>query len=365
MTSHNRLRIDGALCALALAVAIGCTPQATQAQPAAGGAAAPAASLEPWRDAPVVIVRSTRKSGPLELVTFEPTTLQVRARTPLALACERVHAGGERIACLHYEHTLPRGTVIEMHDWRLQPTQRGELPAGSLISRARVSSDGRLVAATVFVSGHSYASPGQFSTLTQIWNSRERRLALSLDKAALTHEGQRVTDTPQTQLNFWGVTFDPRDADRFYVTAAIRRRPWLAVGSLSRGTIRTLRPDVECPSMSPDGTRIAFKKLRPNGRTWDPAVLDLATGQETVLPAAKGVDDQIEWLDDDTLLYEATETRLGGAKTDLMLRRLRPADAREELWLADAASPGVHRKARAAGPLSPPASPAAAALPRR
>jgi hypothetical protein len=301
-------------------------------------------TLEPFRERSVVIVRSTETGGPLELVTFDATTRRVTGRMPIGLACERLHTGGAVIACLRYQLATRAALVqLDLHDWTLHLTQRNAVQAHSLISRLRVSIDGRFVGITVFVSGHSYAAPGQFSTLTQIWDAREGRLAASSETLQLMHQGQPVADTPQTRLNFWGVTFDPRDGDRFFVTVSIRGQPWLARGSISRGVVQTLRADVECPSISPDGTRIAFKMRRADGRHWDPAVLDLATGQEVVLPAAKGVDDQIEWLDNDALLYEATETRMGGAKTDLMLRRLGQPDVGEQLWLPDAASPAVHR----------------------
>lgn len=301
------------------------------------------ANLEPWRDRPAVIVRDTARGGPAELVTFDAATLRVTGRTPLALACERLHVGGGQIACLRYELARSGISRLDVHDWQLQATQRHPLQAHSLISRARVSGDGRLIGTTVFVSGHSYAVPGQFSTLTQIWDTREQRLLFALESLRLVHEGAVVPYTPQTQLNYWGVTFDPTDTDRFYVTVSIRGRPWLARGSIAGRSAETVRPDVECPSLSPDGQRIAFKKRRANGRHWDPAVLELASGRETVLPAEKGVDDQIEWLDNDTLLYEATETRMGGAKTDLVMRRWRGGSTAEQLWLADAASPAVHR----------------------
>ena len=65
-----------------------------------------------------------------------------------------------------------------------------------------------------------------------------------------------------------------------------------------------LHENVECPSISPDGTRIAYK--RRTGSASDPwrlTVLDLATMRETPLAETRSVDDQAEWLDDDRVLY--------------------------------------------------------------
>lgn len=56
----------------------------------------------------------------------------------------------------------------------------------------------------------------------------------------------------------------------------------------------------------PDGTRIAFKRVTSgSGPTvhWTPAVYDIATGAVTLLPETRSIDDQIEWLDDGTILY--------------------------------------------------------------
>jgi len=58
--------------------------------------------------------------------------------------------------------------------------------------------------------------------------------------------------------------------------------------------------------VSPDGSRVAFKVDVDQGRkvVWQIAVQDLATGERTLLEQGpRGVDDQVEWLDDDTLLY--------------------------------------------------------------
>lgn len=69
--------------------------------------------------------------------------------------------------------------------------------------------------------------------------------------------------------------------------------------------MRTVRDRVECPSLSPDGTKIAFKSAIDGdyAKGWRLSVLDLATNRVTRTTEARSVDDQAAWLDDDTLGY--------------------------------------------------------------
>ncbi|GAB3814653.1 TolB family protein [Micromonospora zhanjiangensis] len=95
--------------------------------------------------------------------------------------------------------------------------------------------------------------------------------------------------------------------------------------------------------MSPDGTRIAFKKHGdlPPGR-WRLAVYELATGRETLLAEPRSVDDQVEWLDDGRIVYGLP--RDGGPTATSDLWRV-PADGTggPELLVHDAWSPAVVR----------------------
>ena len=63
---------------------------------------------------------------------------------------------------------------------------------------------------------------------------------------------------------------------------------------------------VECPSLSPDGRRVAFKQ-RSGGvtgpMTWRLWVLDLETGERHPLAETRSVDDQAQWLDERQVLY--------------------------------------------------------------
>jgi len=121
-----------------------------------------------------------------------------------------------------------------------------------------------------------------------------------LEKFRVTRDGRAVTSQDR---NFWGVTF-AADSDRFYATMRTGGRTHLIEGSVSGRSARTLHENVECPSLSPDGTRVAYKKRVDDGSViWRLHVLDLRTMRDTALAEQRMVDDQAEWLDDDTVLY--------------------------------------------------------------
>src|SRR5262249_35103742 len=107
-----------------------------------------------------------------------------------------------------------------------------------------------------------------------------------------------------SDFNFWGVTF-ARDGNRFYATLGTGDTRYLVEGDIAARRMRVLRDGVECPSLSPDGTRLAFKKRIGTGEPafWRLTVLDLATMQESALAETRSVDDQAEWLNDRFLLY--------------------------------------------------------------
>jgi Tol biopolymer transport system component len=110
-------------------------------------------------------------------------------------------------------------------------------------------------------------------------------------------------------FNFWGVTFSPTDSNTFYATLRSGGQTYLVKGDVAARTMTVVHGGVECPSLSPDGTRIAFKKLGEGliGQ-WRLYVLDLATMTETPLAEERNIDDQPEWLDDDTVLYADGES---------------------------------------------------------
>ena len=201
--------------------------------------------------------------------------------------------------CLARERRSPGPTGAHPRA-RLRVRQHVKL--SGVPSRARISPDGRYGASTTFVSGHSYAKPGKFSTQTTLF---DMRAAADRGPRALrvTNDGRRI-DAPD--VNFWGVTF-ARDADRFYATLATAADA-PGRGQRERRSGRVIHDNVECPSLSPDGKRIGYKKLvGKNPAVWRFHVLDLATGRETPLAEERPIDDQLEWLDDDNVLYRNGE----------------------------------------------------------
>jgi hypothetical protein len=201
-------------------------------------------------------------------------------------------------------------------------------------SRARVSPSGHFAAWTVFVGGESYGA-AFFSTRTSIVDLRTGRLVPTLEDFTITLNGQKYYNKDD---NFWGVTF-AADDDTFYATLGTGGKTYLVKGSVSGRTVTSVGvQNLECPSLSPDGTRIAFKKRVLAGASlWHEYVLDLRTLRETPLAEHRSVDDQAVWIDNDTVAYALPKE--GDTKsTDLWSV---PADGSgaAHLLIPDASSP--------------------------
>jgi hypothetical protein len=242
--------------------------------------------------------------------------------------CERVDLAGDRGLCLGTAG--PAGFKAKILDAGLQEV--GSVRLAGVPSRTRISPDGRYGGVTSFVTGHSYADVGQFSTAATIIDLERGKKLADLEKDfTITVDGKKATARDR---NFWGITFS-RDGDTFYATMATGGKTYLIKASLSARTGSAIHENVECPALSPDETRIGYKKaVGHDPPVWRFHVLDLATGKETPLTELEPLDDQIEWLDDDHVLYR------NGESTWTM-----PADgsAKPERWLAGADSPAIVR----------------------
>jgi WD40 repeat protein len=284
---------------------------------------------------PHLVFRNTALGDGFSQVAMVPLAEPGGARAISTAKCDRVYARTSATLCLIIKRGI--ATTYEAQVLDAQGKAERTTPLPGLPSRARLSPDGSLLATTTFVFGDSYTNPGQFSTRTVVSKVAGGGTDFDLEQFAVVVDGKTVTAADK---NIWGVTF--ADDDTFYATAASGKKTWLVRGSLAQKRMVALREDVECPSLSPDGTRIAFKKHGnlPNGQ-WRLAVYDLASRNETLIAEKRSVDDQVEWLDNQRILYGLPR---GGTSisSDVWVANADGSGA-PTVFVADAWSPAVVR----------------------
>lgn len=302
---------------------------ASSADIASGGSSLP--------DQPFVLFRNTASGVGYGQAATVLLSAPGAERTVGGAACDRVYGTSGEVMCLRTNRGLVTSYEAAIYDRNWQEIRSWALRG--IPSRTRLDEAGSTAATTVFVTGHSYAGTG-FSTETVISPVDGGPGTGSLEDFALWVNGAQVSPADR---NIWGVTFLPGQADSFYATAASNGRIWLVEGSVSSRKLTAVHDGAECPSVSPDGKRIAFKKNMAGTVTphWNIAVLDISTGTETLLAETRNVDDQVEWLDNNTLLYGLGRDDAAG---DSDIWRLGTnAESRPELFIEHAWSPSVVR----------------------
>ena len=227
------------------------------------------------------------------------------------LSCERVDFAGGRGVCL----TAARGVVTTyaavIFGQDFQPLFT--LALAGAPSRVRVSADGAFAAVTVFVNGHSYG--GDFSTVTSIIDLRRGDYVVpNLEQLTVWRGAEHFEAVDR---NFWGVTF-ARNPNTFFATVGSGGRTYLIEGALGEREAKIVHDAVECPSLSPDNRRVAFKRRTDNAVgpvRWRLSVLDLDSQRDFALAETRSVDDQVAWLDNDRVMYALPNAESGTAET--------------------------------------------------
>jgi hypothetical protein len=251
-------------------------------------------------------------------------------------SCQVVHFAGGHGVCLTSGAFY---TAFLAQLFYSSLTVLATMPLNGVPSRTRVALDGKTAAITVFVSGHSYTS-ADFTTRTLLVETSTARIIADLEEFKVTMNGKPFVSQ---DFNYWGVTFTP-DSQHFYCTLSSNRKHYLVKGDIAARTATVLHENVECPSLSPDATRIAYKKRVEGGNTWQLHILDLATMRETPLTEKRSVDDQLEWLDNTHVLYALPDDTPGSSPliTNVWVTDVE-GNAPPRLFLAKAYSPAVVR----------------------
>lgn len=294
MTSRWRIVAFGLIVSLGLAVVVVSLWRArtTPPDPGAAGPASTRLAAAPAR--PFVAVRDLTPGDAWGRLALAPLEAAAGPRYITPHRCDRVYVAGGRAVCLEAAGLTGRAVILDAASWE----PRASLALTGPPSRARVSRDGRYAAFTVFEQGHSYADD-VFSTRTTIVDIETGTPLPDLEAWPAWQGSTRVR---RADVNYWGITFEP-DGRHVFATLAFGGTPYLVRGDLVKREFRVVAPHVECPSVSPDGRRVAFK--RADGLKWRLWVRDLASGAEHVVAGeTRSIDDQVEWLDDHRLLYQ-------------------------------------------------------------
>jgi hypothetical protein len=286
-------------------------------------------------NAPHVTFRNAALGSEYGVLAAVPLADPKGPRAYFGISCERQYSNRTGGACLRADRGVVTSTALVTLDSSLKELRQE--PLNGTPSRTRISADGSLVATTTFVSGHSYADT---TFVTEAIIRKDGQSLGNLEQWNASVDGRPLLAASR---NYWGGTF-ASDDDTFYVTGAVGQTTWLMKGSVSKRTLTSMRTDAECPALSPDGTKLGYKKRlgNPTPGVWRFAVLDLKTDTETVLAETRHVDDQLEWLDNNHVLYQLPRSGADATVTDIWSV---PADGTgaPELFIPEASSPAVVR----------------------
>lgn len=307
------------------------TPMATNS-----GNTTTGSTFDELRRKPHVVYRSARAREFGQLVVaslLHPETERAVTR----LQCERAHADRRGGVCLTYDRDelTPHFRAL-LFDDSFGIARTIAMPG--FPSRTQLSSDGRLAAVTVFTTGDSYDS--DFSTRTTVVDRNNGALLPDLELFTVTKDGQGFK---RVDFNFWGVTFTS-NSQHFFATLNTKGTAYLVSGDLGERKMQVERENVECPSLSPDGKHLAFKRRDRERSITQLYILDTTSWQESPVPGeSRHIDDQAAWLDDSHVLYGVTTAGAPEQALNVWVASIAPGDEPPRVFLTGASSPSVVR----------------------
>jgi hypothetical protein len=268
------------------------------------------ASLPDLLARPHLLVRDSTEGADFDRVEVADLADLSGPRAVTPLGCARMDQVGSRGLCLVARPTSNSRVLVFDAGFRILAT----LQAYGTPSRTRVAPNGAVGAETTFVNGDSY-NVDNFSTRTEFVDLVRGTFVADLESFQVTLDGRPIHPVDE---NFWGVTF-AADSDTFYATMRTGSHFSLIRGRLGTRQAEVLRDGVECPAISPDGTRLVYKSRIEHGfdpATWRLHVLDLATLTDHPLAETRSVDDQAAWLDDAHVVYGVPELKPNSSVVD-------------------------------------------------
>jgi hypothetical protein len=236
-----------------------------------------------------------RSAGSLAVVSLSDLA---GSRAIAGLRCDRASYAGGRGICLVRHGGEEAESEVEIFDSNFHVGRRFEVEGAP--SRARVSPDGRYAALTMFEASEEEegSSEGPY-TETRIVDLETGKEVADLEDLQLTKDGKPFSSD---DLYFSGVTFADDD-DRFYASLGSEETSYLVEGSLRDRKLKVIADGVDSPSLSPDGTHVAFRRLVGGDGNWRLFVMDLRTRKAVRLAGNDPIDDQAEWLDAARVVY--------------------------------------------------------------
>ncbi|RBY78004.1 hypothetical protein DQ239_09895 [Blastococcus sp. TF02-09] len=293
--------------------------------------------VEDVLEVPHLVVRNTAPGPSFGKVALIPLDDPTGPRAIVDVACDRISATPSGALCLQQVTGMLTTYRAVFLDEQLREVGAAEV--GGVPSRARVSAGGSWGASTVFVSGHAYTD-AQFSTETLITDLTTRTSLGNLETWTTVRDGEEITAVDR---NYWGVSFIG-DGPGFYATLGTGDRIFLVKGDVGTRTMEVVGTEGGCPSVSPDGRTVVYKEVDPESRNEHFVAAGLAEGDldgRPAVPLGEGrlVDDQVAWLDDDTVLYAVGRGVSSSVDFDVWSS---PVDGgAPTLLIPDAASPSV------------------------